>query len=140
MFNADLIDIRNNILLFTLGFIGYHVYAYIVNKIKQKRNKEEQNEVLRIALINDQRWMSHNPFIRTLTQRYLDILSPDWKTKVIKDSATVRVELKIEPNYSSASWLIISPDGIISTGTAATPLAMDAYRDYSARRKESTGS
>lgn len=54
-------------------------------------------ERLRILLIEDQRWLASDPTSKALTQRYLDVISEDWDTKVIEDSDALRRRLDLEP-------------------------------------------
>lgn len=99
-----------------LGFLVLFVILLLIvdvgiHKWRKEKERNEQIEALRIAIMEDNRWMASNPIASRLTERYLDILSDDWTKKVIESSDSVRSELGIDPHLVSGKRIMISPDG-----------------------------
>lgn len=123
----------------TLSILALFVIILLVLDAKiyrrnMKRDHDEQIENLRVAIMEDNRWMASNTIASRLTQRYLDILADDWRTKVIESSDKVREELDIDPRYTDKKWIVISPDGKRLEGHSVTDLSVNASRDFIARK------
>ena len=60
---------------------------------------ERQLEHLRIIIQMDDRWMAHDPKVSAMTQRYLELLSPDWMKKQVEPTPELRKRLGCDPQY-----------------------------------------
>ena len=54
-------------------------------------------EHARQIVLEDGRWMSHNPIAAALTSRYADLLSPEWYKTAYPHAGNLRAELGIQP-------------------------------------------
>lgn len=61
---------------------------------------ERQLEHLRNLILEDWRWLAHDPVADALTTRYKRALSADWYRMVHEDSGNFRRRIGIEPDYA----------------------------------------
>lgn len=59
---------------------------------------EEQLRQLRIFVESDSRWMAHDPKVAALTERYLDMLAPDWYARPVQDVSRFRDAIGCNPH------------------------------------------
>lgn len=58
----------------------------------------QQLDELRNVLWQDSRWMAHDPKVAALTERYLDLLQPDWYKRVVVPVHIFRKQLGCDPH------------------------------------------
>jgi hypothetical protein len=52
---------------------------------------------LRLQVLEDQRWMAHDPKVSALCQRYLAMLADDWEKRSVRNVSDFRREIGCEP-------------------------------------------
>lgn len=75
------------------------------NEWRRKRewNAELQLHYLRIAVMQDNRWMAHNPIVSELTDRYLRMLSDHWESQPQESVERFRERIGLDPHKRSDS-------------------------------------
>lgn len=68
---------------------------------KRKWNDTRRVEFLRMLVSEDNRWMYHDETVRTLTNRYLELLGDDWAKISVLSSRDLRRDLRLDPNTRS---------------------------------------
>ena len=68
---------------------------------KRRWNVELQLEHLRMQVMEDQRWMAHDPKVSALCQRYLDMLADDWEKRSVRAVSDFRREIGCDPHSRS---------------------------------------
>lgn len=58
----------------------------------------QQLDQLRNVILADSRWMSHDPKVAALTERYLDLLQPDWYARVVVPVHIFRKKIGCDPH------------------------------------------
>lgn len=71
--------------------------AWIEWRRKREWNAELQLYHLRIQVIQDHRWMAHDPKVSALCARYLDMLADDWEKRAVSDVRDFRREIGCDP-------------------------------------------
>lgn len=76
--------------------------AYQEWRRKRRWNAKLQLEYLRLQVMEDQRWMAHDPKVSTLCQRYLDMLADDWERRSVRNVSDFRREIGCDPHVRAA--------------------------------------
>lgn len=70
---------------------------------KRKWNAERQLYYLRLTVMQDNRWMAHNPIVLELTERYLVMLSDTWESQQIEPIERFRERIGLNPHKDSSA-------------------------------------
>ena len=73
--------------------------AYKEWRRKRRWNAELQLEYLRQQVALDYRWMAHDPKIRGVCQRYLDMLADDWEKNPVMPVDEFRRSIDCAPHF-----------------------------------------
>lgn len=68
---------------------------------KREWNAELQLYHLRVAVMQDNRWMAHNPIVSELTDRYLRMLSDTWESQPQESVEQFRERIGLCPHKRS---------------------------------------
>ena len=76
--------------------------AYKEWRRKRRWNAELQLDHLRLQVMEDWRWMAHDPKVSALCQRYLDMLAADWEKRSVRNVSDFRREIGCAPGTGNA--------------------------------------
>jgi hypothetical protein len=75
---------------------------FLRERIRKRRwSDKKQLAWIKQTIYDDNQWLSHDLVARSLTQRYLDMLSDSWETVSILQCSDLRTALQLDPNYTN---------------------------------------
>jgi hypothetical protein len=90
---------------------------------KRKWNAELQLYHLRVQVMQDARWMAHDPKVSAMCARYMDMLEDDWEKRPVRNVSDFRLALGLDPNQPPApksadeqaprkpfAWFVVDPE------------------------------
>lgn len=75
------------------------MFKKLVAWLTRHSRREEQVTHLEQLIRDDNQWIAHDPIARALTNRYLEALSDNWRSKSFESSDRLRSRLDRDPNH-----------------------------------------
>lgn len=74
--------------------------------LNKTRTAEKHVAHIRDVINEDVRWLSHDPKLAALIERYLDLTTPDWYSKTVMDVSKFRKSIDSDPAYRPTGEIV----------------------------------
>ena len=75
-------------------------------KVKNTWTAEKHVQHIREVMSEDTQWLSHDPKLAALIERYLDITTPYWHSKTVVDASKFLSSINCDPTYRSTGEVV----------------------------------